>query len=112
MKLLSFSHQGAASWGMIAADGGVIDLGAKLPYGDLRSFIASGDTAAAAALAGAPADHAFDAVDHLPVIPNPDKIICVGLNYHDHIKETGREETPNPVLFARFAAARSAMAPT
>ena len=37
------------------------------------------------------------------MIPNPDKIICVGLNYHAHIEETGREETPNPVLFARYA---------
>lgn len=58
---------------------------------------------AAAKLVSADADYAFDDVTHDPVIPNPDKIICVGLNYHAHIAETGREETPNPVLFARFA---------
>ena len=38
-----------------------------------------------------------------PALPNPGKIICVGLNYHDHVQETGRTVTENPVLFARYA---------
>ncbi len=37
------------------------------------------------------------------MIPNPGKIICVGLNYHDHVKETGRALTESPALFVRFA---------
>ncbi|MBB5157205.1 fumarylacetoacetate hydrolase family protein [Saccharopolyspora phatthalungensis] len=39
----------------------------------------------------------------LPVVPNPDKIICVGLNYHSHVGETHRELPSYPVLFTKFA---------
>ncbi|MCI4661189.1 MAG: fumarylacetoacetate hydrolase family protein [Neomegalonema sp.] len=101
MKLCSFEKDGNASYGLVI-DSGIVDLGARLPQKSLRAFLAQGDQAQAAALAQGPADFAFDAVTHLPVIPDPDKIICVGLNYHAHIAETGREETVNPVLFARY----------
>ncbi len=102
MKLCSFTKNGTASYGLVT-EAGIIDLGQRFEAATLRDFLASGDMAAAAALASEPADYAFDDVTHDPVIPNPDKIICVGLNYHAHIEETGREETPNPVLFARYA---------
>lgn len=102
MKLCSFTKDGTASYGLVT-DGGIVDLGKRFDAATLRDFLASGDMAAAQKLAAGPADYAFDAVQHDPVIPNPDKIICVGLNYHAHIAETGREETPNPVLFARYA---------
>ncbi|RWR50236.1 FAA hydrolase family protein [Sinirhodobacter ferrireducens] len=102
MKLCSFTKDGRASYGLVT-ETGIVDLGRRFAAPTLRDFLATGDLAAAAALASEPADYAFDAVTHDPVIPNPDKIICVGLNYHDHIQETGREETPNPVLFARYA---------
>ena len=42
-------------------------------------------------------------IEWLPVIPNPDKILCVGLNYEMHRKETGRAEVDNPTIFTRFA---------
>jgi 2-keto-4-pentenoate hydratase/2-oxohepta-3-ene-1,7-dioic acid hydratase in catechol pathway len=45
----------------------------------------------------------LDQVELLPPIPNPDKIICVGLNYMDHVKETGRDLTEKPALFLRVA---------
>jgi 2-keto-4-pentenoate hydratase/2-oxohepta-3-ene-1,7-dioic acid hydratase in catechol pathway len=102
MKLCSFIHDGVPSYGLVT-DAGIVDLGKRFAEPTLRDFLAAGDLGRAAALAGEPADYAFDAVAHAPVIPNPDKIICVGLNYHAHIEETGREETPNPVLFARYA---------
>lgn len=38
-----------------------------------------------------------------PVIPRPDKIICVGLNYRAHVGETGRDMPEYPVLFTKFA---------
>ena len=44
----------------------------------------------------------------LPVIPNPDKIICVGLNYETHRKETGRPVEQHPSIFTRFAASQIA----
>lgn len=107
MKLCSFTKDGRSSYGRVVGAGiidlGIIDLGRRFDAPTLRDFLASGDFAAAAKYNSSDADYAFDDVNHDPVIPNPDKIICVGLNYHAHIAETGREETPNPVLFARYA---------
>jgi acylpyruvate hydrolase len=40
-----------------------------------------------------------------PVVPNPDKIICVGLNYRTHVDETGRDLPTYPVLFTKFSSA-------
>ena len=42
-------------------------------------------------------------MEFLPVIPAPGKILCVGLNYEDHRKETGRAVVTNPTIFTRFA---------
>jgi acylpyruvate hydrolase len=44
-----------------------------------------------------------DEVRLCPVVPAPDKIICVGLNYLSHVGETGRELPTYPVLFTKFA---------
>src|SRR5271155_523312 len=38
-----------------------------------------------------------------PVVPNPAKVFCVGLNYKAHIEETGRSDSDYPVLFPKFA---------
>lgn len=38
-----------------------------------------------------------------PVVPNPAKVICVGLNYKSHMEETGRSDSDYPVLFPKFA---------
>ena len=48
---------------------------------------------------------AFPAVDATfrPVVPNPAKVFCVGLNYKAHIEETGRSDSDYPVLFPKFA---------
>jgi 2-keto-4-pentenoate hydratase/2-oxohepta-3-ene-1,7-dioic acid hydratase in catechol pathway len=54
--------------------------------------------AAASAVATPIAD-----IEWLPVVPNPDKILCVGLNYEMHRQETGRSEVENPTIFARYA---------
>ena len=111
MKLMSFSHAGKASWGAVSVDGaGVVDLGMRLgsQFADIKALIAgNGLPAAQAALAGAPADHKLADINYLPVIPNPDKIICVGLNYADHVVETAREKTEDPALFVRFADSQS-----
>ena len=39
----------------------------------------------------------------LPVVPNPGKILCVGLNYATHVAETGREQKEHPAIFTRWA---------
>ena len=43
-----------------------------------------------------------DGLDYAPVVPSPDKIVCVGLNYRNHILEMGRELPQHPTLFAKF----------
>ncbi|MEH0146962.1 fumarylacetoacetate hydrolase family protein [Corynebacterium sp. Q4381] len=44
----------------------------------------------------------FAPQDFAPVIPNPGKIICVGLNYAKHIEEMGHEQPDVPTLFIKF----------
>ena len=39
----------------------------------------------------------------LPVIPDPSKILCIGLNYQKHKIETGRPDADHPTVFTRFA---------
>lgn len=103
MKLASFRLQNKDTYGVVI-DGGVIDLGKRLKYPDLRALLAAGAVAeVAAAVDGAKADAQIVDITFLPVLPNPGKIICVGLNYKTHREETGRSETENPALFIRFA---------
>ena len=47
-------------------------------------------------------------VSLLPVIPNPGKIFCVGLNYENHRVETKRPESQKPTIFTRFADSQTA----
>lgn len=47
--------------------------------------------------------HAADSLEFATLVTTPEKIICVGLNYLDHIAETGRERPTKPTLFPKFA---------
>jgi acylpyruvate hydrolase len=49
----------------------------------------------------------YDAVgaDFAPLVPRPSKVVCVGLNYRNHIREMGRDLPAHPTLFAKFAEA-------
>ena len=49
------------------------------------------------------ASYPLDAVRLLPVVPNPGKILCIGLNYATHVAETGREQKDYPAVFTRWA---------
>ncbi|WP_375159952.1 fumarylacetoacetate hydrolase family protein [Bradyrhizobium sp. RDT46] len=104
MKLLSFIADGRTSFGAVK-DNGVVDLGARMTGCTmLRQLLETGRLAEAAKLVASTApDHPLDRITFLPVIPDPGKIICVGLNYRDHVVETGRTVTEKPALFARFA---------
>jgi 2-keto-4-pentenoate hydratase/2-oxohepta-3-ene-1,7-dioic acid hydratase in catechol pathway len=105
MKLLSFVIDGRQGYGAVK-DQAVVDLGARFGAQGcltLRQLLEAGRLPDAAKVtATEPADHALDAIAFAPVIPDPGKIICVGLNYRDHVAETGRTVTEKPALFARF----------
>jgi acylpyruvate hydrolase len=49
--------------------------------------------------------HDVGSLDVAPLIPRPDKIVCVGLNYRNHILEMGRELPEHPTLFAKYTSA-------
>ena len=105
MKLVSFISAGRASYGVVKGSG-VIDLGPRL--GDrwltLRALLAAGSLGEAERVArDTTPDFPIEKLELAPVIPDPDKIICVGLNYRDHVAESGRSVTEKPALFARFA---------
>lgn len=104
MRLMSFRRQHHESFGVVAS-AGVIDAGARLKnYASLRDVIADDAMDKLRNLSQEHgADYTFDDVRFLPVIPRPDKVICVGINYRPHVEETGRELPEYPVLFTRFA---------
>jgi acylpyruvate hydrolase len=80
--------------GDVLVDLGVDDLGTLLADPDWRSR--------AEQTAGA--TYPVDGADFAPVVPAPSKVICVGHNYTNHIKEMGRELPSYPTLFPKFAA--------
>jgi 2-keto-4-pentenoate hydratase/2-oxohepta-3-ene-1,7-dioic acid hydratase in catechol pathway len=104
MKLLSYRHDGKDRYGVVVEDG-VVDAWQRLGdrFADLKAALAGGMADLSALANGTAADLSIDEIEFLPPITNPDKIICVGLNYATHVKETGRSDSEYPVLFTRFA---------
>ncbi|MGY3563981.1 2-keto-4-pentenoate hydratase/2-oxohepta-3-ene-1,7-dioic acid hydratase in catechol pathway [Bradyrhizobium sp. USDA 4463] len=105
MRFVSFIAEGRASYGL-AQDGGVFDLGARLGavLPDLKALLTAQALGLAPQLPRPTAvDYAGGQFAYAPVIGNPDKILCVGLNYEEHRKETGRPEAAYPAIFTRFA---------
>jgi 2-keto-4-pentenoate hydratase/2-oxohepta-3-ene-1,7-dioic acid hydratase in catechol pathway len=104
MKFASFISAGRRTYGAVVGDS-VIDLGRRLDKRcpTLRSAIAElGASRLASEAKGAAADVALSAVTLLPPIPDPDKIICIGLNYRDHAKEANMKIPENMSLFSRL----------
>jgi len=98
MKLATIRDGGRTAAVRVDDDGavevGAPDVGALLRDGDWR----------ARAEAAAGASRPLDGLDYAPLIPSPDKIICVGLNYKGHIAETGATTPAFPILFAKYRA--------
>ncbi|HNZ90193.1 MAG TPA: fumarylacetoacetate hydrolase family protein [Acidovorax sp.] len=105
MKLISFLNQGTPSYGIVNGDD-VLDLtpilGAQAP--DLKTLIAKDLLGVAAEAAKTrPFTLKYSQLTLLPVIPNPGQIFCIGLNYGEHVQETGSKVTESPVIFTRVA---------
>lgn len=99
MRLVSFRRPtGEASFGRLEG-ARIIDLKQESGPQSLRQAIAQGKLDQLADGASfAPSD-----VVLLPVIPDPEKILCVGLNYATHVAETGRDQKDYPAIFTRWA---------
>ena len=104
MQLVSFEYDGKSSYGLAAGDR-VREASAEFRerFRDLRAVIAAGAEPDLADDSGGAVYGASD-LRFEPVIPNPDKILCVGVNYRPHIEEMGREVPDHPVVFVRFPA--------
>ncbi len=103
MRLSSVKIAGRETWGVVQGEE-FLDVGAVLKdrYADLKAAVTANLDGVSEAIASAEATPVSD-VNWLPVIGNPEKILCVGLNYETHRKETGRTEVENPTIFARYS---------
>jgi 2-keto-4-pentenoate hydratase/2-oxohepta-3-ene-1,7-dioic acid hydratase in catechol pathway len=104
MKLASYLADGKPAFGVVTQDG-VITMNERLKgrFATLRDALA-GDALAEIRKAadGAKPDHKLAGLRFLPAIPNPEKILCVGINYKSHAAEHGQEAPKLPNIFTRF----------
>ena len=110
MRLATFQLQGGAPRaGVFRADGALVDLRASdssLP-GGVRALLEAGDPAlqSAAWIASQPSAVVVRDYQLLAPIPDPRKVVCVGLNYRDHALETKAAIPREPVIFNKFPTA-------
>src|SRR5258708_4439757 len=104
MKLASYMTDGKSAFGVVSGDG-VITLNDRLRarHASLRDALAGGalEEIRNAAQSARP-DRKLSEVCFLPAIPNPEKILCVGINYKSHAAEHGQEAPKLPNIFTRF----------
>jgi len=106
MKLASYRLDGEDTFGAIVGDGVVTLGGRKARHATLRDALDAGALGENGELrdatVGRTPDHPLSAVTFLPAIPDPQKILCVGINYKSHAEETGRDTMSNPQIFLRL----------
>ncbi|MCW3768076.1 fumarylacetoacetate hydrolase family protein [Paenarthrobacter sp. PAE-2] len=101
MRLLTLRTEATTGKGTLAVrqDG---DTLTEIPgFADVGELLADPNWEETAEAANG-ATHALDGADLAAVVPAPGKIICVGHNYRNHIKEMGREVPEHPTLFAKY----------
>lgn len=119
MKLVSYRSAGAWRSGVLQ-DNVVFDVSLALESANLKDLGATptvrellrlhgDDLSSISSAIGAVADLSAALVGPLaeltigPPVPDPDKVLCIGLNYADHVAETGRSLPKYPDVFAKFA---------
>jgi 2-keto-4-pentenoate hydratase/2-oxohepta-3-ene-1,7-dioic acid hydratase in catechol pathway len=109
MRLCTINSGGKAAVGVKMGDGKVIDLSKQMPRGpkSVVEILAGGKKLQQAVLKACAKPKAGATVSeksakYLSPIPNPGKIICIGLNYRKHAEETGSPIPAYPVVFCRY----------
>ena len=108
MRLVSYRGEDGARAGVLTSEG-ILDA-AEILGSDplsLRELIATERVDELAERAGGGGSPVAGA-ELLPPIPDPDKIVCIGLNYRSHAAEAGIDPPSEPTFFAKF---RNALAP-
>jgi 2-keto-4-pentenoate hydratase/2-oxohepta-3-ene-1,7-dioic acid hydratase in catechol pathway len=104
MRIVTFIIDGEARLGVLVGD--VVHAAAGLPDGvtSLRRLLAVKGLAGLAGLsASTEQTWPLSTVELAPPLPDPGKIICVGVNYRTHREETDHASIPHPTIFTRFA---------
>jgi acylpyruvate hydrolase len=101
MRLVTYEVGRGPRAGVLTADG-VVDAG----DGGLGALLRAGGVEAAREVRGAALP--LDSVRLLPPVPDPGKIVCLGLNYRSHAEEAGMEAPAAPTFFAKWANALAA----
>ncbi|WAL68454.1 fumarylacetoacetate hydrolase family protein [Amycolatopsis cynarae] len=95
MKLATIRLNGRTAAVRVEGDSAI-----ETGFADVGELLRAGGLEAAASAEGP--RHSFPDADLAPVVPSPGKIVCVGLNYRNHILEMGRELPEYPTLFTKF----------
>ncbi len=101
MKLTTVRTPSGTRAGLVENDEIVL-----LPHADVRAVLEAAEASSVEAVVGSAERGermAIDSVDFAPVVPRPEKIVCVGLNYRSHIEEMGRALPEFPTLFAKYS---------
>ncbi len=110
MRLITYRSERGERAGVLAGDV-VVDAGDALGDGEARSvrgLLAAAELSGLAAGGGEAAGVPLADVELLPPVPDPEKIVCIGLNYRDHAAEGRQEPPPVPTFFAKFRNALAA----
>ena len=108
MRLVSYRHEGSSAAGVLLGEE-IVPLSSldRPPGATVREVLeeldADGLAALAARAAGAQERVALSEVQLSAPVPDPEKIICIGLNYRDHAEESKQEIPSAPMWFAKFA---------
>lgn len=104
MKFASFWQDGKVLWGIVEGET-LVPVGPESArrYPSLRAAIAADALSAVLTSADRGQPIPLESIRWAPVIPDATKIICVGLNYENHRKETERPVVDHPTIFLRLA---------
>src|SRR4029077_20459843 len=109
MRLCTIMSGGKPAVGVKTGNGKIVDLSKQMPRGpkSVVEILAGGkkvraEVARAAAKPKAGPTVSEKSAKSLPPIPNPGKILCIGLNYRKHAEETGRPIPTYTVVFCRY----------
>jgi len=102
MRLVTFENSGNSTLGARKGDK-IVDLSGVAP--DMRSFLEGGEdslASARSAVEAAPRTVEAGSAKIQAPIQNPEKIICIGLNYADHAAESGMPIPEEPIIFSKY----------